>query len=318
MRIQRASIDWLFIIGLILPAAYVSLFPGAYFSIWSRIIASIGIGGATMTIFYAGVIKTLLYFSKLLRGEENPALSDRIVEVILVIHVGIPTVILLMIISATISHTTAIEPILRALFAFVITEFVLFPVMGLLYLRDKIRHGRGDLATMFVVSVALYACISLLTASNLIGVDYLNVSIGKLSALEAAGARLLLLLLSLIALAGSPLFWLSTSLYSVDTAPPPIWISAVYVLILPLFLYYRNHHDFDPVAKAMRLDTPLPADAVRIVATVLVATVLTFLAASAADFLIPHNMTGKVLQLFGILIIALITLKLTTREALQQ
>jgi len=319
MHILRAWTGWLFISGLILPAAYIAFWPGVYFAIWYRIVASIIEGGATLIIFFAGLVSVITYLSKLFSSGKSIEHLQAISNVNLSIHMGVAVTVSLMTISAVLSGVPSTELAFRAFSAFLITEFILFPLIDLLHLQDIIRHRDGGLATILLLSTSLYVCIALLTTSNLFELDPATVNIQKMTVLETAGARLFLLLIFIVAFICKPLFWESTSFYSFDIAPPPIWVSGLYALTLALFLYYQAHRTSGAGSKLGSTNPYLsiPVDIVRTAITILIATALAFLVVSGADLLIPHNVAGKALQLLVLLVSLLIALIMTTGEAQQ-
>ncbi len=274
-------------------------------------------GGDTLVIFLAGLVSVLLYLSKLLSSERSFERLRMISSLNSYIYMVVAVTVSLMTISAVVNGVPSIELALRAFFTFLITQFILFPLIGFLHLQDIIRHRSDGLATILLLSGAVYICIALLTTSNLFELNLAIVNTRKMSVLEAAGERIFFLLIFLVDLIRKPFFWQSTSLYSFDIAPPPIWVSGLYAIVLQLFLYYRAHGmsgiGFKPGSTG--LHAPIPVDKLRVAATILTATALAFLVVSGAGLLIPNNVAGKALQLFLLLVSLLVAVIITTREA---
>ena len=255
-----------------------------------------------MIIFFAGLLKTLLYLAKLLGYQltfvaegTNLQRPKTIGYGIFEIHMGVAMVVLLMIILAFLIRVLSTELSFRVFFAFLITEFVLFPLIGLIYLQDRIRHGDNDIGTIFLLSAAIYLCIAFLTTSDVVQVEASVVNIRNLTALEAAGAKLYFLLLFIVSFVGTPSVWRSASLYTFDIAPPPIWVGGVYVVITALFLYCSASTEKDNLGP-ITLGLHAPLEIVRVTVTILIATVLSFILVSVADLFIPQNFAGRAFQ----------------------
>jgi hypothetical protein len=136
-----------------------------------------------------------------------------------------------------------------------------------------------------------------------------------MTVLEAEGARVYLLLTIVAESVASPFFWQSTSLYAIDIAPPPTWVSGLYVLALALFVYNRTR----PLNTTSELGSPGPdftpaIDTLGMAVKILMATALSFLTAIVADLLIPHNVAGRSAQLLIVLILLLGGFVMATRE----
>jgi len=155
-RLPRGWTSWLFIGGLILPAAYVAFQPGVYFAIWYRTLILIAEGGDTLVIFLAGLVSVLLYLSKLLSSERSFERLRMISSLNSYIYMVVAVTVSLMTISAVVNGVPSIELALRAFFTFLITQFILFPLIGLLHLQDIIRHRSDGLATILLLSGAVY------------------------------------------------------------------------------------------------------------------------------------------------------------------
>lgn len=321
MDARKALGDWLLYVGLILPAAYVCLIPGAYFAIWRQIIFSIAEGGITILILFAGLLAVFLYLATFVLAKTNIEQSRRIGEAAFAIHVAVGVSVLITISAAFVQigpRGSAVEG-LYTLYAFFATDFMIFPLIGLLYLQDIIRHHGENLASGLLLSVALYLCIAFITISNLIRLDPAFADISRLSPLEVVGARVFFLLVIFANFIRTPLFWQSASLYSFDIAPPPIWVSAVYVLTVTFFVYY---HARRTRGTASEIDTSgfytlLPLDMLRFAMTILAGIIFAFAMVSAADFVLPHNISGNVFQLFMLFLLLLLAFTHTTRKARQ-
>lgn len=310
MHKLRFSTDWLFVSALLLPAAYIAIFPGQYFALWYRSLASIPSGGFSLVILFAGAVKISLYFSTLISGRSNR--SSRIGYVILAIHMGVGVGVLLMIL---LFRVPPMDYGMRAFYAFLMTEFLFFPFLGSMHLQDVIRHRKAGLITVLLVSIGVYVCITFLTASNLVELNQKIVDVRDMTVLEAEGARVYLLLTLVAESIGSPFFWQSTSLYAIDTAPPPTWVSGLYVLALVLFVYYHAR----PLNTTSELGSPgpdvsLPIDTLGMAVKILTATTLSLLTAVGTDLLIPHNVAGRSVQLLIVLVPLLVVFVMTTRE----
>lgn len=305
-------LDWLFVAGFFLPVAYVVIMPGTYLAVWYRIISSSRTAGITLLIFVAGLLKTLLYLAKHLGYQVAVAAEGTNLQRpktigygIFQIHMTVAIVVLLTIILAFLSRVLSTELSFRVFFAFLITEFVMFPVIGLISLQDRIRHRKDDFTTIFLLSAAIYLCIVFITTSDVVQVEASVVNIRTLTALETAGAKLYFLLLFVVSFVSTPAFWRSASLYSFDIAPPPIWVGGLYVVMSALFLYYTapaKRKSSDPST----LGILAPVDIIRPAITILVATVLSFLLISTADLLVPHNFAGRIFQLSLVLAVLLL------------
>lgn len=310
MHKMKSSTDWLFVSALLLPAAYIAIFPGQYFALWYRSLASIPSGGFSLTILFAGAVKVSLYASTLISSMSNR--STRIGYIILAIHMGVGVGVLLMIL---LFRMPPMDYGMRAFYAFLMTEFLFFPILGSMHLQDVIRHRKAGLATVFLLSIGIYVCITFLAASTLVELNQKIVDVRDMTVLEAEGARVYMLLTIVAESIGSPFFWQSTSLYAIDTAPPPTWVSGLYVLALALFLYdHARPLNTTSGLGSSSPDTSLPIDTLRMAMTILTAATLSFLIALGTDLLIPHNVAGRSLQLLIVLVPLLAIFLMTTRE----
>jgi hypothetical protein len=132
------------------------------------------------------------------------------------------------------------------------------------------------------------------------------------------GAKTFFVLIAIANFIRTPLFWQSTSLYSFDIAPPPIWVSGVYVFAAALFLYYpadRTQGSKPEIATPSSLYILLPADILRIATMILTATILALVIVSAANFVLPHNISGDIFELFILLLFLLLAFTYASRKA---
>lgn len=310
----RGLTDWLFITGLILPSAYMAISPGIYLTTWYQILASATSSGITMVILFAGLLKAIMYVSGQ-AGRTKGKFSRRIGDAFFGFHVVVDVSVLLAMFWVGIIQGQR-EAAVGAFYALFATEFMVFPIIGVSFLQDSIRHRRQNLTSVLLASFAIYLCMAVLTVSNFI-TDQSVQNISQLSPLEAAGAKVFSVLIFLISLARAPLFWLTSSLYSVDLAAPPFWVSGIYVLTVAFYLFYdaQRERDWDAKVSALTSYAHVPLDVVRTSKTVLAATILAFGLVSVSDFLLPHNVSGDVLQLFIVSVILLMSFGFMGRKA---
>lgn len=297
IRASKAAVDWLFIGCLILPAIYVAFSPGTYFAIWYQIISAATTWGFTSAILLIGAVEAFLYLAKLILERMGMSQSRSVGNAIFALHFVLGmSVLLIMFVAAPMRRDLAIG-VFNAFFG---TEFMIFPLLGILYLQDMIRHPRENLATVLLTSAALYVSVALLTSSTHIRLDSSFGAIPNMSPLEAVGARALFLVVLMARLVGTPLFWQSTSLYSLEIAPPPAWVSGIYVLATAFYLYYDSHREIPTRSESGTLDwdSLITFDLGRISMTVLAAVVLAFVAVTISNFILPQNVSGYVTQLF--------------------
>jgi hypothetical protein len=247
IRTPKGLFEWLFIMGLVLPSLYVAIFPGIYLTSWYQILISTTSSGITMIIFFAGLLKAVMYVSGQL-GKAKGKLSRRIGDAFFGFHVAVDVSVLLAMFWVGIIQGQR-DAAVGAFYALFATEFIVFPIIGVSFLQDVIRHRRQNLASSLLASIAIYLCIAILTVSNFIDQSVLNIA--ELSPLEAVGAKVFSVLIFFISLARTPLFWQTSSLYSVDLSAPPFWVSGIYVLTVAFYLFYDAHHELDRQAESV-------------------------------------------------------------------
>ncbi len=320
-RVPIKVAGWLLTAGLALPTAYIAIFPGFYLTMWNRIVSSIIGAGIALLIFLAGLVMVGLYVSTLLTPRREPPQGRSMSDGIFFIHMGVWLTIIAFMVSSVIIRTPPLETCMRASFAFLMTEFMIFPILSTLHLQEIIRHHRADLAFVLLLSVAMYLSMVFLNASNLVDVSPTVGDTQKMAVLEAAGARLLFLLVTVAASAVLPFFWQSTGLYSIDTSTPPAWLGGLYVLTFAFSLYYSSRRSLGstsnlPSTPDIDLTPPFKIESSAM--TILTAAVLAFSVAYVTDLIIPHNFAGRVLQLFLLLILLLATYRLSSRQGLNE
>lgn len=310
-----------FTAGLFLPAVYLALIPGEYLDLWRQFPASIAIGGPSAVVMFAALLKTLLYVYKHFAGDPQGERAQRASKVIFTIHMGIAVPILLLILSAVLGRIspTAVSGI-RVFFAFLISEFMIFPIIGALYLQDVLRTQREGLAVPLLLSFLSYIVIMFITVSSFVGVDRTVLDVSRLTAWEQAGSRIYFLLIFLVIFVSTPSFWQSLSLYSIDIAPPPVWISGMYVVAVSLFLYYFGHRA--PIQAANYpvtvREVDLPVDWFRLATSICITSVAALALTVGAGLVLPDNVTGQALLLLAVLTVVLVfTLRNLTKGVAQ-
>jgi len=294
---SRTAVNWLFIGSLLLPAMYVAFSPGTYFAVWYQIISAATTWGFTSTILLIGAVEAILYLAKLILDRRGISQSRIVGNAIFVLHLVLGmSVLLIMFIEAPMQRDLAIG----VFNAFLGTEFMIFPLLGILYLQDMVRHPRENLATVLLTSGAVYISVALLTSSTHVRLDSSFGSIPNMSPLEAVGARALFLVVLMARLVPTPFFWQSTSLYSLEIAPPPAWVSGIYVLAIAFYLYYDSHRKIPAHSDSGTSDwsSLITFDLGRVSVTIFVAVVLAFVAVTISNFILPQNFSGYVIQLF--------------------
>lgn len=312
IRKFNLPLNGLFTLGLILPTTYLAIIPSFYFTTWEKIISSILSGGPTILIFIAGLVKLPLYLSALATRRGRVA-SPKLINAIVFIQLGVGLTIVSLMLSSVLIQVPARDSAMRAYFAFLMTEFLALPLLGSLYLQDTVRNRKVDMTISLLLSVGMYLCMTFMVASNLVEANPVGGGVQSMTPLEAGGARIATLLILIAASVGSPLFWQTTGLYAVDTAPPPIWIGGLYVLTLGFFLYYHNRTADEPNHSLPNRPIQL-FDTLRIASTILVATLLAYVISISADTWITQNVAGRTIQLFFILLPLLAAYRLVTRD----
>jgi len=277
-------------VGLLVPTIYLALVPGNYVAEWYRML-TLGLSAPSQLIFFTGLLQVALYASTHLSAKVRAIHFPKISDVVFYIHIGMVAVIASMMLSAAFFHVLPFEYGMRAFYAFLFTEFLIFPLLGSLYLQDNVRHGKGGLTTILLLSVAIYLCMVFLTAMNLIEFEP-RILGSQITPLEAAGAKLDILLVAIVVSATSPFFLQSSGLYAVEVTPPPELVSAVYVLALGFLLYTHNR----------KVSSDDGFNVARMAFIILLAAIFAFSIAVGMDLIAPYNVAGRAFGLVLVLI----------------
>jgi hypothetical protein len=309
-----------FAIGLVLPTLYLAVVPGIYLQLWNEFPSAFLAGGASAIVMLAAIVKTALYVYKHLAGDPQSERVERASKAFFTIHMGVAIPILLLILSALIGRVSPTEVSgIRVFFAFLASEFMIFPIIGGLYLHDVLRTRREGLMVPLLVSFLSYVVVMLVTVARIVDVDPIVLNAQEYTPWEEAGARAYFLLIFMVAFATNPAFWRSASLYSIDMAPPPVWIGGIYVVAISVFLYYYSRKEplqgapnYPPGSPQIRL----PLDPFHVATSICIATLAALAMTWTAGFLLPDNVTAQALQVLAILFVVLVfTLRNITRES---
>ena len=293
--------------GLSLPALYGSVIPGTYLAIWLRVLSSFALGVGEL-IFVAGLVKAGLLVIASTRKRTNSD-SNRIIKSVIGIHVSVGMLVLLsLLLSKTqISsiHLSAVE----VTYAFIATEMLILPIVGIGYLVRNVRSNGNSLTTVLLLTAGVYLDVVLVSISDTLATDQAFLNLSQASALEVCGAKINFLLASFLALTTSSAFWHSHSLYSLDVLQIPNWVSGVYVLTMAFYLYRgASGIGFPSITHDSANPERIPLlDPLRLACNILTATVLALTLVWAVGMILPLNVTGNLVQLqIGLACVALV------------
>jgi hypothetical protein len=271
--------------------------PGIYLAIWLRVLSSFALGVEEL-IFVAGLVKAILLVIAFTRKRTNLD-SSSIIKSIVGIHVTVGMLVLLSLLLSKTQISSIRFSALEVTCAFIATETLILPIVGIGYLVRKVRSNESSFATIFLLTAGVYLDVVLVSISNMITTNQVFLNLNQANVLELAGAKINFLLASFLTLTASPAFWFSHSFYSLDVLQIPNWVSGIYVFAMAFYLYRGALGiDFPNITReSANLERMPLLNPLRLSCDILIATVLALALVWAASMIIPSNATGNLIEL---------------------
>ena len=294
-------------VGLSLPAVYAALVPNTYVQIWLQILATFtpGIGALILML---GLVKGGLLLAGTSKKIDNWS-NGRAVQYGIAIHVGVGVIVLFSILFSKVQASSTNLSSMEVTYAFIATEMLIFPLIGIAYLVRSLRNNEGNYGTIFLLSAVIYLDVVLVIVSDMLMTSQSVLNFGRTSALEVEGAKISFLLGAFASFATSPFFWNSLSFYSIDVLQIPNWVGGVYALTAAFYIY-REATRRDPlsVKASMAPEEFNLINPIMLACNLFLATVLGLAAVSAVHLILPLNILGNSIQLMiGLACLAFVT-----------
>lgn len=293
-------------LGLSLPAVYAMLVPNAYLQIWLQILVTFSPGIGSL-ILILGLVKAGLLLAGTSKRVDNWS-NGRAVQYGIGIHVGVGVIVLFSILFSKFQASSNNLSPMEVTYAFIATEMLIFPMIGIAYLARSLQNNEGNIATIFLLSAVIYLDMVLVTVSDILMTNQSILNFGRTSALELEGARISFLLGAFASFAASPAFWNSHSFYSVDALQIPNWVGGVYALTIAFYLYRITKTGNLLSVKARKAHEELKSiNPIVLACNLLIAAVLGLATVSLAHLILPLNIVGDSIQLLiGLVCLAFI------------
>lgn len=280
--------------GLSIPALFVAFVPPSYLLLWLHVLFTFSPGIGSV-IFMLGLTKASLLLGGLSKKIDSWS-NGRTVQYGIGIHVVVGIIVLISILSSKLQSSTNNLP-MEVTYAFIATEMLIFPVIGLAYLARSVQSNDGNYATVFLLSAVIYLDIVLVIVSDIL-MNNQTVTLSRVSALEMEGAKISLLLGAFASFTVSPTFWDSHSFYSINIIQIPNWVGAVYAMSMATYLYRTTKTTkLSNTQSLVRLSANQKMQPVTFACNLLAAALLGLLGVTFAHLILPLNVIGDSIQL---------------------
>jgi hypothetical protein len=282
-------------VGLSLPALYAMLVSNAYLQIWLQILVTFTPGIGSL-IFILGLVKASLLLAGSSKKVDNWS-NGRVVQYGIAIHVGVGVIVLFSVLLSKLQASSNNMSPMEVTYAFIATEMLIFPVIGIVYLARSLQNSEGSYATIFLLSAVIYLDIILVIVSDILITNQSVLNFGR-SALEIEGAKISFLLGAFASFATSPDFWNSHSFYSLDVLQIPNWVGGVYALTMAFYVYREERRsDLLSIKASVAHEGVKLTNPIMLACNLLLATVLGLAVVSVAHLILPLSIVGNSIQL---------------------
>ena len=272
------------------------LVSNTYLQIWLQILATFtpGIGSLILML---GLVKASLLLAGTSKRVDNWS-NGRVAQYGIAIHMGVGVIVLFSILLSRVQVSSNHISPMEVTYAFIATEMLIFPAIGIVYLARALQNNEGNYASIFLLSAITYLDTVLVIISDMLMTNQSVLNIGRTNALEIEGAKISFLLGAFAAYVATPAFWNSHSFYSLDALQIPTWVGGVYALTMALYIYREGKRsDLLSIKTRLAPEGLKLTNPIMLACNLLLATVLGLATVSVARLILPLNIIGNSIEL---------------------
>jgi len=168
------------------------LVSNTYLQIWLQILATFtpGIGSLILML---GLVKASLLLAGTSKRVDNWS-NGRVAQYGIAIHMGVGVIVLFSILLSRVQVSSNHISPMEVTYAFIATEMLIFPAIGIVYLARALQNNEGNYASIFLLSAITYLDTVLVIISDMLMTNQSVLNIGRTNALEIEGAKISFLL----------------------------------------------------------------------------------------------------------------------------